>query len=132
MNWSQWSSDTSIRRVAAPPPLRRVAQIDSSCATSDLLPTNSTTPRLPTGRSRWYITPNSGTSDNISFRFSESVVTGAGISSESHRGVVFGLSFARVLKNLIYDVTPADPLTFSAVEFLVIAIAVLAGYIPAE
>ena len=47
-------------------------------------------------------------------------------------GVILGLALSRVLKNLIYEVSPADPLTFTAVGFLVIAIAVLACYIPAR
>ena len=47
-------------------------------------------------------------------------------------GVGLGLVLARVLKNLIYEVSPADPLTFSAVALMVIAIAVLACYVPAR
>ncbi len=47
-------------------------------------------------------------------------------------GVVLALAFSRVLKNLIYDVSPADPLTFISVGFLVIATGVLACYIPAR
>ena len=46
-------------------------------------------------------------------------------------GLVFALILARVLKNLIYNVSPADPLTFVSVGLMVIAIAVLACYIPA-
>jgi putative ABC transport system permease protein len=45
---------------------------------------------------------------------------------------VLGLTLARVLKNLIYDVSPADPLTFTAVGLIVVAIAVLACYVPAR
>jgi ABC-type antimicrobial peptide transport system permease subunit len=47
-------------------------------------------------------------------------------------GVVFALVLARVLKSLIYDVSPADPLTFASVGLMVIVIAVLACYIPAR
>jgi len=47
-------------------------------------------------------------------------------------GIGLGLLLARVLKNLIYEVSPADPLTFSAVALMVIAIAVLACYVPAR
>ncbi|MGA7318470.1 MAG: ABC transporter permease [Silvibacterium sp.] len=47
-------------------------------------------------------------------------------------GLVLALTLARVLKNLIYDVSPADPLTFAAVGLMVIAISVLACYIPAR
>jgi predicted permease len=46
-------------------------------------------------------------------------------------GLVLALTLARVLKNLIYNVSPADPLTFASVGLMVIAIAVLACYIPA-
>ena len=47
-------------------------------------------------------------------------------------GIVLGLTLARVLKNLIYNVSPADPMTFSAVGLIVVAIAVLACYLPAR
>jgi ABC-type lipoprotein release transport system permease subunit len=38
---------------------------------------------------------------------------------------------ARVLRSLIYNVSPADPMTFISVAILVIAIAMLACYLPA-
>jgi len=47
-------------------------------------------------------------------------------------GLILALMLARVLKNLIYGVSPADPLTFTMVGFFVIAVAVLACYIPAR
>ena len=47
-------------------------------------------------------------------------------------GVVLALALARVLKSLIYEVSPADPLTFTAVGFVVLAIALVACYIPAR
>jgi predicted permease len=47
-------------------------------------------------------------------------------------GVVLALVFARVLKSLIYEVSLADPLTFVSVGLGVIAIAVLACYLPAR
>jgi predicted permease len=47
-------------------------------------------------------------------------------------GVLLALMLARALKSLIYDVSPADPLTFTAIGFSVIAIAILACYIPAR
>jgi predicted permease len=47
-------------------------------------------------------------------------------------GVVVALTLARVLRSLIYDVSPADPLTFTAVGLMVIAIALLACYLPAR
>ncbi len=47
-------------------------------------------------------------------------------------GILLALILARALKSLIYDVSPADPLTFTAIGFSVIAIAILACYIPAR
>ncbi|HEX4068383.1 MAG TPA: ABC transporter permease [Acidobacteriaceae bacterium] len=47
-------------------------------------------------------------------------------------GVVLALIFARVLKSLIYEVSPADPLTFTSVGLMVIAVAILACYLPAR
>jgi predicted permease len=47
-------------------------------------------------------------------------------------GVVFALIVARVLKSLIYEVSPADPLTFASVGVMVMAIALLACYLPAR
>jgi predicted permease len=47
-------------------------------------------------------------------------------------GLVFALALAGVLKSLIYEVSPADPLTFASVGLMVIAVAVLACYIPAR
>ena len=46
-------------------------------------------------------------------------------------GLILALTLARVLKNLIYNVSPADPVTFVSVGLMVIFIAVLACYIPA-
>jgi len=47
-------------------------------------------------------------------------------------GIVAALTLARVLRSLIYNVSPADPLTFIAVGLMVISIALLACYIPAR
>ncbi len=47
-------------------------------------------------------------------------------------GGVGALALARVLRSLIYGVGPADPLTFAAVAALVMAVAVLACYVPAR
>jgi len=47
-------------------------------------------------------------------------------------GVALALVLARALKSLIYDVSPADPLTFTAIAVTVIAIAVIACVIPAR
>jgi ABC-type lipoprotein release transport system permease subunit len=37
-----------------------------------------------------------------------------------------------VLKSFLYEVTPADPLTFAAVSLLLAIVALLACYIPAR
>jgi ABC-type antimicrobial peptide transport system permease subunit len=47
-------------------------------------------------------------------------------------GVILALIMGRVLTSLIYDVSPADPLTFTVVGLGVIIIAVFACYIPAQ
>src|SRR5215510_14774136 len=51
-------------------------------------------------------------------------------------GLVIGLfaafALTRVMKNLLYDVSATDPLTFAAVSLLLVAIALLACYIPAR
>jgi predicted permease len=47
-------------------------------------------------------------------------------------GVVVALALGRVLQSLMYNVSPADPLTFAAVGFGVIAIALAACYLPAR
>jgi predicted permease len=47
-------------------------------------------------------------------------------------GVLLALMLARALKSLIYNVSPADPLTFIAIGLSVIAIAIFACYIPAR
>jgi predicted permease len=51
-------------------------------------------------------------------------------------GIVSGLAasllLARVLKSLIFEVSPVDPLTFAAVALMVTAVALIACYIPAR
>jgi predicted permease len=47
-------------------------------------------------------------------------------------GLAVALTLARVLRSLIYEVSPADPITFVSVVMLVIAIAMLACYLPAR
>lgn len=51
-------------------------------------------------------------------------------------GVILGaagaLVLARVLRSLIFEVSPADPLTFAAVGTLVLAVAAVACYLPAR
>jgi ABC-type antimicrobial peptide transport system permease subunit len=47
-------------------------------------------------------------------------------------GVVAALALARLMASLLFGVTAHDPLTFSAVAGLLIAIALLACYLPAR
>jgi len=47
-------------------------------------------------------------------------------------GIVVALALARVMRSLVYNVSPADPLTFAAVGLMVIAIALLACWLPAR
>ena len=47
-------------------------------------------------------------------------------------GVVVALAMARVLRSLIYNVSPADPVTFASVAVMVIALALVACYLPAR
>lgn len=47
-------------------------------------------------------------------------------------GVLLALILARGVKSLIYNVSPADPLTFTAIGVAVVAIAIVACYIPAR
>jgi predicted permease len=46
-------------------------------------------------------------------------------------GVVAAFALSRLLKSLIFDVSPADPATFASVAAIVIVVALLAGYVPA-
>ncbi|MBI3695181.1 MAG: FtsX-like permease family protein [Acidobacteria bacterium] len=45
-------------------------------------------------------------------------------------GVAGALALTRLIENLLWGVKPADPLTFAAVSLLLIAVALLACYIP--
>jgi predicted permease len=54
------------------------------------------------------------------------VLTGTAI------GVILALVLGRVLTSLIYEVSPADPLTYTVVGLMVITIALVACYIPAR
>jgi putative ABC transport system permease protein len=54
------------------------------------------------------------------------------ILSGTVMGLLLALMLARALKSLIYDVSPADPLTFTAIGLAVIGIALFACYIPAR
>ena len=47
-------------------------------------------------------------------------------------GVVASLALTRMMTGFLYGVTATDPLTFLVVGFLLLAVALLAGYIPAR
>jgi ABC-type antimicrobial peptide transport system permease subunit len=47
-------------------------------------------------------------------------------------GLAVALALARVLRSMIYNVSPADPITFVSVVLMVVAIALLACYLPAR
>jgi ABC-type antimicrobial peptide transport system permease subunit len=47
-------------------------------------------------------------------------------------GLVAALIVSQLMAGLLYDVRPTDPLTFAAVALLLIAVALLACYIPAR
>jgi predicted permease len=46
-------------------------------------------------------------------------------------GVAAAFALSRLLKSLIFDVSPADPATFASVAGIVILVALLAGFVPA-
>jgi putative ABC transport system permease protein len=47
-------------------------------------------------------------------------------------GVAGSLALTRFLSSLLYGVSPADPLTFTAVSILLMAVALAACYLPAH
>jgi ABC-type antimicrobial peptide transport system permease subunit len=51
-------------------------------------------------------------------------------------GIIAGLAGAygvtRLIRSLLYNVTPTDPLSFGGVTLFLVAIAVLASYLPAR
>ena len=47
-------------------------------------------------------------------------------------GVLLALSLGSVMRNLIYGVSPADPVILSSVVLLVLAVALIASYVPAR
>jgi ABC-type antimicrobial peptide transport system permease subunit len=47
-------------------------------------------------------------------------------------GLVSALALSRLIRQLLYGISPADPLTFAAVALLLLCIALLACYLPAR
>jgi ABC-type antimicrobial peptide transport system permease subunit len=47
-------------------------------------------------------------------------------------GIVLALTLGRVVRSLIYDVSPADPLIYSVVVVLMLLVALLAALVPAR
>ena len=47
-------------------------------------------------------------------------------------GLIGALGVTQVIKTLLYNVTPSDPLSFSLVAMFLTLVAVLASYIPAR
>ena len=47
-------------------------------------------------------------------------------------GVAAALMLTRFLTKLLFEVSPADPVTFAAVSALLLGMAVLASYLPAR
>ena len=47
-------------------------------------------------------------------------------------GFLIALAFTRVMRSLLYEVTPADPLTFAGATLLLLSIGLLACWIPAR
>jgi ABC-type antimicrobial peptide transport system permease subunit len=47
-------------------------------------------------------------------------------------GVAAALALTRVLKNLLFEVSVTDPLTFAVIALLLILVALLACYVPAR
>jgi putative ABC transport system permease protein len=53
------------------------------------------------------------------------VVIGLGI------GLIAALALTRLLRGMLFEVSPADPLTFSLIPALLVVVALLASYVPA-
>ena len=56
------------------------------------------------------------------------ILTGIGLGI----GLAIALGFAQALKSMLYDVSPADPVTFIGIALLLIVVAALATLIPAR
>jgi len=54
------------------------------------------------------------------------IAIGAGL------GLLLALAVTRVVKSLLFDVSATDPFTFAVVVLLLIAVALLACYLPAR
>jgi ABC-type antimicrobial peptide transport system permease subunit len=54
------------------------------------------------------------------------VLLGVGI------GLVAAFSITRVMRTMLFDVSATDPLTFVAIPLLLLAVALLASYLPAR
>ena len=46
--------------------------------------------------------------------------------------ITIALGFAQAIKSMLYDVSPADPLTFAVIAMLLLTVATLAMLIPAR
>jgi putative ABC transport system permease protein len=46
--------------------------------------------------------------------------------------MIAGLALTRVMRDLLFQVSPTDPATFIGVSLLFVVVALLAGYIPAS
>jgi len=55
-------------------------------------------------------------------------IAGAGVAI----GILASLGLTRLLTNLLFSVSPADPVTFAAVAIVLVLVALLASYVPAR
>jgi putative ABC transport system permease protein len=47
-------------------------------------------------------------------------------------GLAAAIGLTRVMKNLLFNVSPTDPATFALIALLLVAVALIASYIPAR
>jgi putative ABC transport system permease protein len=47
-------------------------------------------------------------------------------------GLAGALALTRVMKNLLFEVSPTDPATFALIALFVVGVALIASYIPAR
>jgi putative ABC transport system permease protein len=47
-------------------------------------------------------------------------------------GLAAALALTRVMKNLLFEVSATDPVTFAAISLLLVGVALLAAYLPAR